>query len=138
MRYHFFNKVKNRILSLSPSVKEGLERECTKDDFYSVEDKAIGKGGFGRVWKVRYKDSDKVYAIKVMSKQNIITQKMTEQINREIEIMYKINHPHIIKLINHFEDDQNLYLIKDNRQSQYIYYNYQYYFLLKIIALPKF
>ena len=109
----YINKVKNRILSLSPSVKEGLERECTKDDFYSVEDKAIGKGGFGKVWKVRYKDSDKVYVIKVMCKQNIIAQKMTEQINREIEIMYKINHPHIIKLINHFEDDQNLYLIME-------------------------
>ena len=109
----YINKVKNRILSLSPSVREGLERECTKDDFYSVEDKAIGKGGFGRVWKVRYKDSDKVYVIKVMCKQNIIAQKMTEQINREIEIMYKINHPHIIKLINHFEDDQNLYLIME-------------------------
>ena len=78
-----------------------------------MEDKAIGKGGFGKVWKVRYKDSDKVYVIKVMCKQNIIAQKMTEQINREIEIMYKINHPHIIKLINHFEDDQNLYLIME-------------------------
>ena len=48
-----------------------------------------------------------------MGKQNIINQKMTEQINREIEIMYKINHPHIIKLINHFEDDENLYLIME-------------------------
>ena len=84
------NKVKNRILSLSPSVKDGLERECTKEDFYAEENEAIGKGGFGRVWKVRHKDSDKVYVIKVMGKQNIIDQKMTEQINREIEIMYKI------------------------------------------------
>ena len=107
------NKVKNRILSLSPSVKEGLERECTKEDFYSEEDEAIGKGGFGKVWKVRHKDSDKVYVIKVMAKQNIINSKMTEQINREIEIMYRINHPHIIKLINHFEDDENLYLIME-------------------------
>ena len=48
-----------------------------------------------------------------MCKQNIISQKMTEQINREIEIMYRINHPHIIKLINHFEDDENLYLIME-------------------------
>ena len=107
------NNVKNRILRLSPSVKEGIERECTKDDFYSEEDEAIGKGGFGRVWKVRHKDSDKVYVIKVMCKQNIIIQKMDAQINREVDIMYKINHPHIIKLINHFEDDENLYLIME-------------------------
>jgi serine/threonine protein kinase len=107
------NKVKNRILDLSQTVKDGLERECTKEDFYSEEDEAIGKGGFGRVWKVRHKDTDKVYVIKVMCKQNIISQKMTDQINREIEIMYRINHPHIIKLINHFEDDENLYLIME-------------------------
>ena len=107
------NKVKNRILKLSPTVEEGIERECTKKDFYSEEDEAIGKGGFGKVWKVRHKETDKVYVIKVMCKQNIISQKMTDQINREIEIMYNINHPHIIKLINHFEDDENLYLIME-------------------------
>ena len=107
------NKVKNRILKLSPTVKDGYERECTKEDFYSEEDEAIGKGGFGRVWKVRHKDTDKVYVIKVICKQNIISQKMTDQINRETQIMYNLNHPHIIKLINHFEDDENLYLIME-------------------------
>jgi len=105
------NKVKNRILKFSPTVAECLERECTKDDFYSEGDKPIGKGGFGQVWKVRHKATDKIYVIKVMSKQNIIEQKMVDQINREIDIMYKLNHPHIIKLVNHFEDDDNLYLI---------------------------
>ena len=105
------NKVYKRILELSPTVREGLERECCKEDFYSESNKAIGKGGFGQVWKVRHKVTNKIYVIKVIGKQNIIEQKMTEQINREIEIMYKLNHPHIIKLFNHFEDDDYLYLI---------------------------
>ncbi len=105
------NRVKNRILFLSPSVREGLEKECSKEDFLSDGDRAIGKGGFGQVWKVHHKSTGNLYVIKVMNKQNIIDQKMIEQINREIEIMYKLNHPHIIKLINHFEDDDNLYLI---------------------------
>ena len=105
------NRVKNRILFLSPSVREGLEKECSKEDFLSDGDRAIGKGGFGQVWKVHHKSTGKIYVIKVMNKQNIIDQKMTDQINREIEIMYKLNHPHIIKLFNHFEDDDNLYLI---------------------------
>ena len=46
-----------------------------------------------------------------MNKKNIIEQKMVEQINREVDIMYRVNHPHIIKLYNHYEDEENLYLI---------------------------
>ena len=105
------NKVKNRILFLSPTVKAGLERECSKDDFVSEGDKPVGKGGFGQVWKCRNKISQKIYAIKVMNKHSIIQDKMVDQINREIEIMYKVNHPHIVKLVNHYEDDDNIYLI---------------------------
>ena len=36
---------------------------------------AIGKGGFGKVWKVEYKKSKKQYAMKEMSKALIITKK---------------------------------------------------------------
>ena len=36
---------------------------------------------------------------------------MVEQTNREIEIMYKLDHPHIIKLYSHFEDDEDFCLI---------------------------
>jgi serine/threonine protein kinase len=31
--------------------------------------------------------------------------------NREIEIMYILNHPHCLRLKNHFEDDNNFYLV---------------------------
>ena len=109
----YINNVKNRILSLSPTVKAGIERECTKDDFYSEDNKEIGRGGYSHVWKVSHKNTGKIYCIKLMSKQKIIQEKICDQINREVEIMYKTNHPHIIKLINHFEDDQNVYLIME-------------------------
>ena len=105
------NKVKQRLLILSPSVYKGLERECCKSDFYREGDKAIGVGGFGEVWKVIHKATNKLYVVKVIDKKNIIQQKMVEQMNREIEIMYKVNHPHVVKLINHFEDDDKFYLI---------------------------
>jgi serine/threonine protein kinase len=105
------NKVKKRLLMLSPSVAAGLERESTKSDFYREGDKAIGVGGFGEVWKVIHKATNKLYVIKVIDKKNIIQQKMVDQMNREIEIMYKVNHPHVVKLINHFEDDDKFYLI---------------------------
>ena len=103
------NKVKKRCLILSPTVNAGLEPESKITDF--EKEKEIGKGGFGLVWKVIHKKTQKVYCIKVIQKQGIIEQKLVDQMNREIEIMYILNHPHCLRLKNHFEDDNNFYLV---------------------------
>ena len=103
------NNVKKRSLILSPTVNAGLEPEGKITDF--EKDKEIGKGGFGLVWKVIHKKTQKVYCIKVIKKAGIIQQKLEAQMNREIEIMYILNHPHCLRLKNHFEDDQNFYLV---------------------------
>ena len=105
------NKVKDRLLILSPTVRAGLERECYKTDFYREGEKFIGKGGFGEVWKVIHKKTNLTYVIKVIDKISIYEQKLVDQMNREIEMMYKLNHPHVMKLVNHFEDDDKFYMI---------------------------
>ena len=56
-----------------------------------------------------------------MNKQNIIQENMVDQINREIEIMYQLNHPHIIKLYSHFEDNDNFYLIMEYASKGQLY-----------------
>ena len=103
------NKVKKRCLILSPTVNAGLEPESKISDF--EKEKEIGKGGFGLVWKVIHKKTQKVYCIKVIQKQRMIEEKMIPQMNREIEIMYILNNPHCLRLKNHFEDDNNFYLV---------------------------
>ena len=103
------NKVKKRCLILSPTVNAGLEPESKISDF--EKEREIGKGGFGLVWKVTHKKTQKVYCIKVIQKQGIIEQKLVDQMNREIEIMYILNNPHCLRLKNHFEDDTNFYLV---------------------------
>jgi len=107
------NKVKKRLLFLSPSVTNNAERECNVGDFQSLSRKAIGEGAFGQVFKVRHISTGNLYAIKVISKAKILERSMTEQLKREIRIMYSLNHPNIIKLFNHFEDDSNVYLIME-------------------------
>ena len=107
------NKVKRRLLFLPPSVANNSERECTVSDFQSLSRKAIGEGAFGQVFKVRHISTGSLYAIKVISKAKILERSMTEQLKREVRIMYSLNHPNIIKLHNHFEDDSNVYLIME-------------------------
>ena len=105
------NVVKNRILFLSPSVTDGQERECRKDDFESLANTNIGVGGFGKVYKVRHKVSKNVFAIKVINKKKILEHDLVEQIKLEVKIMYMLSQDHILKLYNHYEDDDNFYLI---------------------------
>ncbi|CAI2359179.1 unnamed protein product [Moneuplotes crassus] len=105
------NHVKNRILFLPQSVLNGEERECRKEDFESMMNSNIGVGGFGKVYKVRHKKSRNIYAIKVINKAKIIQNDLVEQIKLEVRIMYELEHDNIVKLYNHYEDEDNFYLI---------------------------
>ena len=106
-------KLKKRLLYLSPTVELGLERECIESDFELIGNKPIGNGAFGKVWKVIHINTKKEYCIKTINKRDIIEQKLIKQLNKEISIMYEINHPHSIKLINHFEDENTIYMIME-------------------------
>ena len=115
------NNVKRRILFLSPSVVSGHEKEPCREDFESLTNTSIGTGGFGKVYKVRHKESQNVYAIKVISKSKIIESDLCNQIRLEIRIMYSLNHEHIIKVFNHFEDDDYFYLVLEYAPRGHLY-----------------
>ena len=55
------------------------------DDFEILS--LIGKGAFGKVWKVKEKSTSKIYAMKVMQKADIIEQEYVKHANLEREIM---------------------------------------------------
>ena len=73
----------------------------------------IGKGGFGRVWKIQSKKSKEVFALKEMSKLKIIDKKSEKSINTEREFLSKLNHPFIVNMHYAFQDKDNLYLVMD-------------------------
>jgi len=53
----------------------------------------IGRGGFGKVWKVLSKKYKQTYALKEMSKAKIIDKKSEKSIKYERELLSKIRHP---------------------------------------------
>ena len=60
---------------------------------------------------MRHKVSKNIFAIKVINKTKIIEHDLVEQIKLEVKIMYNLNHENVVKLHNHYEDDDNFYLI---------------------------
>ena len=76
-------------------------------DFISV----IGKGGFGKVWKVRNKKNLKEFAMKEMSKAMVIEKNCVSSILYERDLLSNFRHPFIINMIYSFQDSDNLYLV---------------------------
>ena len=71
----------------------------------------IGKGGFGKVWKVQDKKTKKYYALKEMSKLKIIDKKSIKSIKSELELLSNMESPYIVNMHFAFQDTENLYLI---------------------------
>ena len=55
----------------------------------------IGRGGFGKVWKVRYKKTRQLFALKEMSKVKIIDRKSEKSIKSEREFLAILRHPYL-------------------------------------------
>ena len=113
------NDVKNRFLPLPRSAAEGLEHEAQKSDFEFI--KELGVGSFGQVYLVKHKKTKAIYAIKSIDKMD--DQNLEEKANfsREVEIMYKLNHPNIVKLYGHFEDSHYCYFIMQYIPKRSVY-----------------
>lgn len=70
----------------------------------------LGKGDFGRVYLVREKASNRLYAMKVLSKKEMIQRNKIKRALAEQEILATSNHPFIVTLYHTFQSEDYLYL----------------------------
>lgn len=68
------------------------------------------------------------WALKVISKSRVFKK---ERLRSEIEILKKVNHKHIIKLREDFEDDSHIYLVQEQWINFNVFFskkNFEYFF----------
>lgn len=73
----------------------------------------VGKGGFGKVWRVEMKRGGKVYAMKEMYKTKIIEKKSINSIMNERNLLSRMKHPFLVNMSYAFQDRENIYLVMD-------------------------
>jgi protein kinase A len=73
----------------------------------------VGKGGFGKVWKVEVKKTRQVLAMKEMYKAKIIAKKSINSVMNERTLLARLRHPFLINISHAFQDRENLYLTMD-------------------------
>ena len=84
-----------------------IEKDIT--DYYKFGE-TIGIGGFGKVYKVVHKETGAIRAVKRLKKKGM-DQENQKYILSEYEALKKLDHPNIVKLIDRFEDKDNIFFV---------------------------
>ncbi|KAI2471747.1 Pkinase-domain-containing protein [Annulohypoxylon bovei var. microspora] len=95
-RTYSSNSIKVRTVEVSPASFDKI--------------KLIGKGDVGKVYLVREKKSSRLYAMKVLSKKEMIKRNKIKRALAEQEILATSNHPFIVTLYHSFQSEDHLYL----------------------------
>uniref|UniRef100_A0A1I8A9J0 Serine/threonine-protein kinase PLK n=1 Tax=Steinernema glaseri TaxID=37863 RepID=A0A1I8A9J0_9BILA len=79
----------------------------------------LGKGGFARCYELIRRDGVQPTNVagKVIAKSSLVKRGSRDKIVQEIDIHKKLNHAHVVKLMTHFEDKDNLYIILELCES---------------------
>ncbi|KAL5488147.1 NRC2 [Sanghuangporus weigelae] len=94
-RTYSSNSIKVRSVEVSPA------------SFQKV--KLLGRGDVGKVYLVREKKTGKLFAMKVLSKKEMIERRKIKRALAEQEILATANHPFIVTLYHSFQSKEYLY-----------------------------
>jgi len=81
------------------------------EDFYQLGEE-IGRGAFSIVRRAKQKKTGDPYAVKIIEKK-FVEQQDLMLLAREIEIMKKVDHPNVLRLIEVFETDETIALVME-------------------------
>ncbi|XP_029109862.1 serine/threonine-protein kinase 32C isoform X2 [Scleropages formosus] len=88
------------------------EKEDVNFDHFQIL-RAIGKGSFGKVCIVQKRDTEKMYAMKYMNKQQCIERDEVRNVFRELEILQEIEHVFLVNLWYSFQDEEDMFMVVD-------------------------
>ncbi|RYY35052.1 hypothetical protein EON62_02810, partial [archaeon] len=80
--------------------------------FSELEQRAtLGTGTFGRVKLVLHRKTNRVFALKMLQKHQIVALKQQVNIMNEKDILWCVDHPFVIKLYDTYKDRDRLYML---------------------------
>ena len=80
--------------------------------------KLLGRGGFARCYEFTCLDNNKVFAAKVINKQNLATSRQKQKLITEIKIHKSVHHDQVVAFEHNFEDNENVYILLEVCKNQ--------------------
>lgn len=85
--------------------------------------RVVGQGAFGKVFQVQHKQTQQVYAMKVMRKDRIMQKEHSEYVRAERDVLTAVVHPYIVTLRFSFQTPTRLYLVLDFINGGHLFFN---------------
>ena len=85
--------------------------------------KLLGTGSFGRVLLVRFISNDQLYAMKILSKNQLKITQQEEHTKTERDLMVKLNSPFLVNIKFVFQGETKLYIVSDFMQGGDMFYH---------------
>ncbi|KAF0544487.1 Pkinase-domain-containing protein [Gigaspora margarita] len=105
--------------------KVEIEKSHLKPSSFEIL-KLIGKGNFGKVFQVRKKDTNRIYAMKVLHKQDLIERREVEHTLAEKNILIQAEAcPFLVGLKFSFQTRTHLYLVTDFMNGGELFWHLQ-------------
>ena len=129
--------IKERSSYASKNEQENLYNNNTtiKESDY-IKLSKLGCGSYGQVFKVKNKETSKIYAIKEINKSKLIKENKFYQAIIENEMLKGCNHPNIVKYFGFYETQENFAIIEEycpyGDLSSFIYENKRNFSILEI------
>ncbi|KXN89613.1 Serine/threonine-protein kinase CBK1 [Leucoagaricus sp. SymC.cos] len=111
---HWQERKQRLLLGLGRKEAEHLRLRRTKiraHDFDTV--KVIGKGAFGEVRLVQKTDTGKIYAMKVLKKDEMLKKDQLAHVRAERDVLAESTSPWVVQLFLSFQDNLHLYLVME-------------------------
>ena len=102
-------------------LEQTINIKVTFNDFEPL--KLLGRGSFGEVLLVRLKANQKVYAMKILSKNLLKIKRQQIHTKTERDLMVKINCPFIVNIKSAFQDIAKLYIVSEFMQGGDMFYH---------------
>ena len=103
------NKNNNQVAINNDVIVSG--NEVNPESIY-LKTKMLGSGAFGEVWLVHHRDLDRDFAMKIIKKRKNKKNDEREILN-EIEILKKLDHPKILKVVDFYSTLKKYYIITE-------------------------
>ena len=75
--------------------------------------KLVGKGTFGKVFKVKHRKTGNIYAMKTIRKDTVLDNQSLDSLKLEMEVLEKVDHQFLVNMEYVFTDKYRVFFMMD-------------------------